>query len=953
MGLVARTLRIGKGEGRLALLLVALMFVAMSSITIGESGIDAIFFERIGAHALPLMYLLQGATTLVAMLALTGVLGRLGPRRAYLVTPVAMAALVASERAVLLTGVRWVYPVLWVTVALGTLVQGVFLWGTAGAVVDTRQAKRLFPIFAAGGILGSVVGGLVTRPLAPAIGAENLLVVWAGGLAVAFALCRAALGPAARGGRRRAARRRSSAIRDMAAGFAFVRRSRLLRWMTAGAVLFSILFYSLYLPYARAASERFPNADELAGFFGLFWAGVTATAFVVSILVTNRLLGRFGVATVAIVLPLLYTGAFGILLVDTTFVTLVTLRFVIGVWLQGVASPGWETLINVVPEKRRDQTRAFLNGGPTQVGTAIAGVVALVGQEALSPRQLAVIGLAAALLTVVAALGIRRSYTSALLDALRAGRPQVFDRVAVGASPVPLPVDAEAARVLSASMRSGDVRTRRLAMQLVAELPPDVRPPGVLVGLRDEDALVRLAAVHGLDPSNGPEREALPSMARDPDATVAAAASARALTAGGDEGLRDRLRALLAAPDDAVRRSVVEQLALAPAPVAAELVDPLLGDASAEVRAAAFERLADADPGRALERALAGLRDPDPAVRIAAGRALASAGPPAVEPALAALDDATTADAAIEALRRVRADGAGDRIRAFVRSAAERATADRELARAVDDEAAQLLRDAFLDRGRRTARSALWAAATLSEDGRAAMTAAIESLDADHAQVANALETLESAADPALVRPLLALWEPTQDAPKRHHVSWLDTALADDDSFIRRCAELVRARREGGAMPRSATALSEMERILFLRQVPLFADLSPIDLQRAAAIAEERAYADGEPIASQGELGDDLHIVVEGTIRVVRELDGTPKEVARRSVGEVVGEMSIISQRPRFASLVADGPVRTIRIGHREFESMLRERPSVAVAVMRVLVGRLAEAVPAQADPVP
>jgi CRP-like cAMP-binding protein len=54
--------------------------------------------------------------------------------------------------------------------------------------------------------------------------------------------------------------------------------------------------------------------------------------------------------------------------------------------------------------------------------------------------------------------------------------------------------------------------------------------------------------------------------------------------------------------------------------------------------------------------------------------------------------------------------------------------------------------------------------------------------------------------------------------------------------------------------------------------------------------------------------------------------------------------MSIITQKPRIASLVAEGPVRTIRLGHAEFESMLRERPGIALAVMRALALRLAEA---------
>ena len=134
-----------------------------------------------------------------------------------------------------------------------------------------------------------------------------------------------------------------------------------------------------------------------------------------------------------------------------------------------------------------------------------------------------------------------------------------------------------------------------------------------------------------------------------------------------------------------------------------------------------------------------------------------------------------------------------------------------------------------------------------------------------------------------------------------------------------------------------------MERVLFLRKVSLFADLGPSDLERVAEITQERGYADGESIAVEGELGEDLHIVVEGTIRVTRSADGAARELARRGPGEVVGEMSLLTRSPRIASLVADGVVRTIRIGYREFESMLRERPDVALGVMRVLAQRLAE----------
>jgi CRP-like cAMP-binding protein len=126
--------------------------------------------------------------------------------------------------------------------------------------------------------------------------------------------------------------------------------------------------------------------------------------------------------------------------------------------------------------------------------------------------------------------------------------------------------------------------------------------------------------------------------------------------------------------------------------------------------------------------------------------------------------------------------------------------------------------------------------------------------------------------------------------------------------------------------------------------VPVFEDVVPRDLERVAELVEERGYAEGEVIASEGEIGDELYIVVEGTVRVVQDRDGTENELARRGVGDVVGGLSLLRRAPRIASLVADGPVRTICLRYRDVESVLQERPEIAMAAMRVLATRLAEA---------
>jgi CRP-like cAMP-binding protein len=138
--------------------------------------------------------------------------------------------------------------------------------------------------------------------------------------------------------------------------------------------------------------------------------------------------------------------------------------------------------------------------------------------------------------------------------------------------------------------------------------------------------------------------------------------------------------------------------------------------------------------------------------------------------------------------------------------------------------------------------------------------------------------------------------------------------------------------------------LSVMDRILFLRRVRLFSDLPPSELKQVAAITNEQYYLDGEVIARQGEPGDEMYIIVSGEVRVTsHEGSRSAVELARRGPGEYVGEMAIISQEPRMASLIAHGDVRVLHIEQPQFEAILRERPETSLAVMRVLCARLKE----------
>jgi hypothetical protein len=374
------------------------------------------------------------------------------------------------------------------------------------------------------------------------------------------------------------------------------------------------------------------------------------------------------------------------------------------------------------------------------------------------------------------------------------------------------------------------------------------------------------------------------------------------------------------------------------------------------------------------------LADPDEAVRQAAATALATIGPPAEPDLVAALASPASEDGALLALTGIPGPSPPE-LRVYAEGEVAAAARYHRLwleVRSTGDDRVDLLAHALRNRAVGHGLTAIRAAGRAGDS--AAIAVVIENLASRHPQQrANALEMLEAVGQPELVSPLLSLWD-APAAASSDGVGAVGELLRDSDPWLRACAALAAgafqltdatpvleelARSDPDPLVREAAAgtlkggrvetlstLSVLERVLFLRKVRLFADLSPADLKHVAEVASEHAFPDGEVIAEQGEGGDEMHIVVSGEIRVVvGHDDGRTHEVARRTTGEYVGEMAILSEESRMASLVCAGSVRTLSLDRRSFERILRERPDASLAVMRELSDRLRQA--HAAEPVP
>jgi HEAT repeat protein len=137
--------------------------------------------------------------------------------------------------------------------------------------------------------------------------------------------------------------------------------------------------------------------------------------------------------------------------------------------------------------------------------------------------------------------------------------------------------------------------------------------------------------------------------------------------------------------------------------------------------------------------------------------------------------------------------------------------------------------------------------------------------------------------------------------------------------------------------------VSILERIMLLREIPIFADLSPEDLKHVAEIAREEWYPQNTDIFHQGDEGNMMFVIVDGRLQVVRNMDGRDQLLAERGPGDFVGEMAIIDSAPRSATLHTQSEVRVLAIDDETFKGILRERPNVSFAVLRSLSRRLRE----------
>ncbi len=127
----------------------------------------------------------------------------------------------------------------------------------------------------------------------------------------------------------------------------------------------------------------------------------------------------------------------------------------------------------------------------------------------------------------------------------------------------------------------------------------------------------------------------------------------------------------------------------------------------------------------------------------------------------------------------------------------------------------------------------------------------------------------------------------------------------------------------------------------FLRKVPLFADLSDADLEKVCQQVEEVYLPQGEVLFTEGSEGDQAYVIKEGQIEIYRTSEGQKIQLAVRTPGEVIGEISLLEATPRNATGQALTDSVLLAISHQMLDHLLSASPSAARTMLHTISSRL------------
>jgi AAA family ATP:ADP antiporter len=377
-----RALKIQPGDLACGVRLSSCLFLTISVYVIGKVARDALFLTQFPAVQLPYADIASGFLAgFVVVLYLR--VGRLTSLSKLLVgSPLFFAATFAIFW--LLTRHSrpfWLYPVFYVWVGMFGVLAPTQVWTLANYLLTTREAKRIYGMVGGGGITGWIFGGYLSKVVALAFGTESLLLA----MSALLVICSAVMAVASNRGKIRLDMANDptggvagTGQRDLADSVHAVFSSRYLRAIAAVICISSFVTTLTGWQFKAVAKQFSVSTDAMAIFFGDFYFYAGVLALLVQLLLTTRLLRRFGIGPMLFVLPVVILLGSTAMVVWGAIAAAVFLKGGDQVLHYSIDRSTIELLYLPLPNRVKLQAKWFIDTVVWRFGDGLAGVVVLV-----------------------------------------------------------------------------------------------------------------------------------------------------------------------------------------------------------------------------------------------------------------------------------------------------------------------------------------------------------------------------------------------------------------------------------------------------------------------------------------------------------------------------------------------------------------------------------------------
>ncbi|MBI4798307.1 MAG: cyclic nucleotide-binding domain-containing protein [Desulfarculus sp.] len=422
-GFWQRALNIFPQERGLALRLGLVFLGLFLAVAFWRNYVDSAFIKRYGVQEMPFMLLVNGLLTF----ALLGWLGRLGRRLddARLLAGFVLSYALIVLGLYFLAGreVSAAYAILFQLLYLQDSVLLVYLWNIASDRFDPRQGRRLFPLFTAAQVLGTVLGNFLTHPLQTAADPNLSLVlfglVW---LSLGLYLASGTLGPA----QAHAAPASPGQPMPWSRILDLARTYPVVRFLLVLGLLPNLLLPIFTYLFSVIANHAFASEAELMSFLGLF-RGAMSLAIFVALAVASRLYSRLGLATASLAQPICFSLVFAGLGLAFNIYLAALGQFAVRLVQQAIAGPVNKVLFGLVPAEAAHWCRVFVRGTVVKIGVLLSSLVMMLLSEA-PPRLLVAVALVLSAWWLAETWRFRRRYQHSLKQVIGADLPD-YDRL--------------------------------------------------------------------------------------------------------------------------------------------------------------------------------------------------------------------------------------------------------------------------------------------------------------------------------------------------------------------------------------------------------------------------------------------------------------------------------------------------------------------------------------------